>query len=117
MRTADEIARQPVGQRDLTSRRSGVEAADQSALDQNDAVLKLALRQQYLRTVELLGRADAADPIAILRAQPVDQTLRSPHQLAVFGEQNSRRACPNRKVAIGSHSTTRTDFGRHVVRS
>src|SRR5713226_5668392 len=98
MRTADEIPRQPVGQRDLTPRRSGVEASDQSALDQHDAVLKLTLRQQDLRTVELFGRTDAADTIAILRAQPVDQTLRPPHEFAVFGEQNSGGACPNRRV-------------------
>src|SRR5262249_2602617 len=47
VRAAYEVSGKPIGERYLTSRRRGVEASDEAALHQQDAVLILALREQH----------------------------------------------------------------------
>ncbi len=102
MRTADEISGQPIGERDLAAGRRGVEASDQPALDHDDAVLKLALREQNVRPVELPHGADAAHALAIVRRQPIDQAMRPSDQAAVLGKQHAGGAGTGRAIAIGS---------------
>ena len=54
-RSADEVARQPVSQRDLLSRRRGVVAADKSAFDDHDSIVHIALQKQGLAATQREG--------------------------------------------------------------
>jgi hypothetical protein len=115
VRTADEVSGQPIGERDLTAGRRGVEAADQPALDQHDAVLELALREQDVRPVEIPHRADAAHALAVVRRQPVDQARRTPDQAAALGEQHTGGAGAGRAIGIGAGAVAGNCGGCHSL--
>ena len=57
LRSADEVSRVPVGQRDLALRGRGVEHADSAGFDQENAVMPGALIEQGLAAVEHLAAA------------------------------------------------------------
>ena len=88
-RPADEVARQPVGQGDLLSRRRGVVAADEAAFDDHDSIVHVALKEQCLAALIGLLPAVALDALARRRRQAADQTLLAGDRVVGLGEQNA----------------------------
>ena len=90
-RPADEVARQPVSQRDLLSGRRGVVAADKAAFDDHDTVVHVALKEQGLAALVGLLLAMALDALARRRRQAADQTLLAGDRVVGLGQQNAGR--------------------------
>ncbi len=71
---ADEVARKPVSERDLTTRRRRVIAANASLADQVDSGLCVALIPDQLTGLHNLLASDRTQAIAIGSVEAIQQT-------------------------------------------
>src|SRR5262249_22808410 len=85
LRSSDEIADMPVGQRDLAAEWGGVEYADAAAFDQPDAVMLGALAEQRLPAVEHLAPPLLQDGFPLAQGQLFHQRGGTADQLLILG--------------------------------
>ena len=91
-RAANEIPRIPIGQRDLAAGWRGVEDLHHAGLDDEQAVVLLALVEQRLAAIEHPAAAAIEHHVALRRLQAGEQIGRSRWGGAGFGEHEKARA-------------------------
>src|SRR6201993_669578 len=98
-RTADEVARMPIGQRDLALGGRGVINADAAGLDQEYAVVPGALPKQRLAAVEHAAPSAANQALPFGGRQGIEQRRGAPDGADIFGQQQRAAAA----VAYARH--------------
>src|SRR6266852_4333710 len=77
---ADEVAREPIGERDFSPRWRGVVAADSPGLDEKDALVCISVAEERLLDLENAFLPDAQEMLALIVAQAIEQAGNAPHE-------------------------------------
>src|SRR5882724_5053022 len=87
---ADEVAREPIGERDFSPRWRGVVAADSPGLDEKDALVCISVAEERLLDLERALLSDAQETLALLVTQTIEQSGNAPHERFALDQHDSR---------------------------
>ena len=91
IRPADEVAGVPVGERDLAARGGGVEHPDAPGLDQVDALVRRALREQRLAAIDHLALSVGEHLRLLPRGEGLEQRRRPADDILTFDKEQRPR--------------------------